>query len=208
MNETLGKRLALALVLVLAFMLAGCSNSPDGEPRSRFDIFAFIDFGLTLQDTLVQAYKSDHNLSSELVQDSYHIMESMEKVADKVTTSKELTIEFIDLLAKGHTFNDGYSGTFSLNPAYGTNTPLFTMNTLDLTKIYMLVSSSTRLFIPETTIKTIFHDNSSLDAAWQRSIDHHQSGNMYLNIYEIDADGTVQRTGSAAVIPKTAIANF
>ncbi|MGB5964253.1 MAG: hypothetical protein WBF77_04685 [Sulfurimonadaceae bacterium] len=167
-----------------------------------------VECKLTLQDTLLHTYKSDVNLSSELVEDTYFMMDSFEKVADSVITSSTLAAEFINLLAKEHTFNDGYSGTFSFNPTYGTDSSFFTMNTFDITKTYMLVSSSTRLFVPQTTIKTLFHDNSSLDAAWQRSLDHHQSGNMYLNIYEIEADGTVQRAGNAAVIPAATLANL
>ncbi len=200
--------LAKLLALVLAFMLTGCSNTPDDEPESRFDVYSFIDFGLTLQDTLVHSYESDLNLTSELVEDTYIMMDSFEKVADSVITSSTLAAEFINLLAKDHAFNDGYNGTFSLNPTYGTDSSFFTMNTFDLTKTYMLVTSSTRLFVPQTTVKTLFYDNSSLDAAWQRSLDHHQTGNMYLNIYEIEADGTVQRAGNAAVIPAAAIANL
>ena len=200
--------LAKILVFTLAFMLAGCSNTPDDEPRSRFDVFSFIDFGLTLQDTLLNAYKSDFNLTSTLVEDTYLMMDSFEKVADRVITSGTLAAEFINLLAKDHTFNDGYNSTFSLNPTYGTDNAFFTINTLDITKTYMLVTSSTRLFVPQTTIKTLFHDNSTLDAAWQRSIDHHQSGNMYLNIYEIEADGTVQRVGNAAVVSAAVIETY
>ena len=125
-----------------------------------------------------------------------------------VITSGTLTAELINLLAKDQTFNDGYSSTFSLNQSYGTDSAFFAMNSFDITKTYMLVSSSTRLFVPQRTIKTLFHDNSTLDAAWQRSLDHHQSGNMYLNIYEIEADGTVQRVGNAVVIPADTLANL
>ena len=202
------KILTKILAFALALMLTGCSNTPDDEPESKFDVFSFINFGLTLQDTLLNAYKSDINLSSELFEDTYLLMVSFEKMADSVITSGTLTAEFINLLAKDQTFNDGYSSTFSLNQSYGTDSAFFTMNTLDITKTYMLVSSSTRLFVPQTTIKTLFHDNSTLDAAWQRGLDHHQSGNMYLNIYEIEADGTVQRVGNAVVIPADTLANL
>ena len=189
-------------------MLAGCSNTPEDDHESRFDVYSFIDFGLTLQDTLIQAYTGDLNLTTELIEDTYFMMVSVEKVADSVITSSTLAAEFITLLTKEHAFNDGYSSTFLLNPDYKIDSSFFTMTTFDITKTYMLVTSSTRLFVPETTIKTLFHDNSTLDAAWQRSIDNHQSGNMYLNIYEIEADGTVQRAGNAAVIPAATLANL
>ncbi len=196
------------LALLLASILTGCSNAPEDKSEPRFDLFGFIDFGLTLQDTLLDAYKSDLNLSTDLLEDSYLMMERVESMADRITTSERLAAEFITLLTKEHTFNHAYSGIFSLNPNYDANTSFFTMNSLNPSKIYMLVSSSTRLFVPETTIKTLFNDNSSLNAAWQRTVSHHLSGNIYLNIYEIEADGTVQRTGTPAVIPASVIAAF
>ena len=190
-------------------MLAGCSNTPeDKATTSSFDVYTFIDFGLTLQDTLIQAYSGDLNLSNELLEDTHLLMDSFEKVSDSVITSSTLAAEFIILLTKEHSFNNAYSSTFSLNPTYETGSSFFIMNTISSTKTYMLVSSSTRLFVPETTIKTLFHDNSSLEMAWQRSIDNHGSGNMYLNIYEIEADGTVQRTGIPAIIPAATVTDL
>ena len=110
--------LAKLLALVLAFMLTGCSNTPDDEPESRFDVYSFIDFGLTLQDTLVHSYESDLNLTSELVEDTYIMMDSFEKVADSVITSGTLTAEFINLLAKNQTFK--YDWLDRLDDATGT----------------------------------------------------------------------------------------
>lgn len=197
------------LVLGLLFIFSGCSNSPEDEPSSQLRVYTFIDFGLTLQDTIIQAYQSDLNLTTVLIQDTYRMMDSFEQMADRVTTSNTLTVEFINMLTKKQTFNEGYSTVFSVNSTYDlTGTSYFTMTSFDSNKSYMLVSSSTRLFVPETTIKTLFNDNNSLNTAWQRSINNHTSGNMYLNIYEIEADGTIQRAGTAAVIPATAIANL
>jgi len=62
--------------------------------------------------------------------------------------------------------------------------------------------------VPETTIKTLFNDNTSLNTAWQRSIDNHRSGNMYLNIYEVEEDGTVQRAGIPAIIPVATVTDL
>ncbi len=197
------------LALALAFILSGCSNSPDDEPSSKFDVYTFIDFGLTLQETLLGTYESDLMITGALVEDTYKVMDSVEQMADRVTTSRELSAEFINLLAKGQTFNEDYSSIFSTNSNYETtNTSYFTMNAFDDEKSYMLVSSSTRLFVPGTTIKTLFTDNSSLNSAWQRSLDNHQSGNMYLNIYEVKADGTVQRAGTPALIPSETVTSL
>lgn len=197
------------LILGLIFLFSGCSNSPEDEPSLQLRGYTFIDFGLTLQDTLLQAYQSDLNLTRVLVEDTYRIMESFEEMTDRVTTSNALTVEFINILTKDQRFKEGYNAVFSINSAYDlTGGAYFTMTSLDVNKTYMLVSSSTRLFVPETTIKTLFNDNSSLNAAWQRSIDNHPSGNMYLNIYEIESNGTVQRAGIAAVIPATVLATY
>ena len=196
------------LVLGLVFIFSGCSNSPEDEPSSQLRVYTFIDFGLTLQDTIIQAYQSDLNLTTVLIQDTYRIMDSFEQMADRVTTSNTLTVEFINMLTKEQTFNEEYNTVFSTTPTYDANIPYFTMTSFDADKTYMLVSSSTRLFVPETTIKTLFNDNSSLSVAWQRSVDNHISGNMYLNIYEIETDGTVVRAGTAAIIPATVLATY
>jgi len=204
MKAVVAKFLALGLL----FILSGCSNSPEDETSSQLRVYTFIDFGLTLQDTLIHTYKNDIDLTTALMQDTYRMMESFEQIADHVTTSKTLTVEFINMLTKEQTFNEGYNTVFSTNQAYDANIPYFAMSSFDANKNYMLLSSSTRLFVPETTIKTLFNDNSSLNEAWQRSINNHQSGNMYLNIYEIKADGTNQRAGTAAVIPATVLATY
>jgi len=193
------------LLLGLLFIFSGCSNSPEDEPSSQLRVYTFIDFGLTLQDTLIHAYQSDIGLTTDLIQETYRMMDSFEQIADRVTTSNALSVEFINMLTKEQTFNEGYNTLFTVNSTYEVSTSYFTMISFDVNKNYMLVSSSTRLFVPETTVKTLFSDNSSLNAAWQRSIDNHQSGNMYLNIYEIEADGTVQRVGNAAVISAAVI---
>ena len=197
MKTVLAKLLTLSLVLIFS----GCSNSPEDEAEPRTDVFSFIDFGLTLQDTLLGSYKSDLNLTSVLLEDSYKVMESVEEMGESVATSRELSAEFINLLAKGQTFNSGYSDIFSLNSSYGADTSYFSIDNVSNDTNYLLVSSSTRLFVQGTTIKTLFNDESSLDAAWQRSLDNHQSGNMYLNIYEVKIDGTVERAGTPALIP-------
>ncbi len=204
MRTVLAKLLALGAV----FVLTGCSNTPEEKPKSSYDIYTFVDFGLTLQGTLIHAYNGDLDLSTELIEDTRLMMDSFVKVSDSVITSQTLAAEFIVLLTKEHAFNDTYSGTFSRNPTYSTSSAFFTMNTISTVKTYMLVSSSTRLFVPETTIKTLFHDNSSLDMAWQRSIDNHRKGNMYLNIYEIEADGTVQRAGIPAIVPAATVTDL
>jgi len=204
MKSAITKFLALGLV----FIFSGCSNSPEDEPSSQLRVYTFIDFSLTLHDTLIQTYQSDTDLTTALMQETYHMMESFEQMADSVTTSNALTAEFINMLTKEQTFNEGYNTLFTVNPTYGFSSSYFTMTSFDVNKNYMLVSSSTRLFVPETTIKTLFNDNSSLNAAWQRSIDSHTAGNMYLNIYEIEEDGTTQRAGTAAIIPATVLATY
>ncbi len=196
------------LVLGLIFIFSGCSNSPEDEPSSQLRVYTFIDFGLTLQDTLVRTYQSDIDLITSPLQDTYHVIGSFEQIADHVTTSNALTAEFINILTKKPTLNEGYNTVFTINSSYGINTSIFTMTSFDVNKNYMLISSSTRLFVPETTIKTLFNNNSSLNAAWKRSIDNHQSGNMYLNIYEIGIDGTTHRAGSVAVVPATVLAAY
>ncbi len=195
--------------LALTFILAGCSNSPEDKSNSSVDVFSFIDFGLTLQDSLLITYKNDLNITAELGDNARSIGESVESMGESIETSRVLVVEFIDLLIKDQTFNADYSSIFSTNPNYKTTTTsYFTMNSFDDKKSYMLVSSSTRLFVPGTTIKTLFTDNSSLNSAWQRSVDNHQSGNMYLNIYEIEEDGTVQRAGNPAIIPAATVTDL
>ncbi len=204
MKSVITKLLALGLI----FILSGCSNSPEDEPSSQLRVYTFIDFGLTLYDTLILSYQSHLDLTTALMQDSYRMMENFEKIADHTTTSNGLTVEFINMLTKEQTFNEGYSTVFTTNSTDGASTSYFTMTSFDADKTYMLASSSTRLFVPKTTVKTLFKDNSSLNAAWLRSIENHTAGNMYLNIYEIEGDGTVQRVGTTAVIPATLLANY
>ena len=205
MKTVVTKLLALGLV----FVLSGCSNSPEDEPSSQLRVYTFIDFGLTLQDTLIRAYQGYLDLTTVLTEDGYRMTGSFEQVADRVTTSNALTVEFINMLTREQTFNEGYNTVFSVNSTYDTTgASYFTMTSFDANKNYMLVSSSTRLFVPETTIKTLFNDNSSLSIAWQRSVNNHVSGNMYLNIYEIETDGTIMRAGTAAVIPATVLATY
>ena len=136
------------------------------------------------------------------------MLESFEQMAEHVTNANTLTVEFINMLTKTQTFNDEYNTVFMRNPTYGASSAYFTMISFDINRHYMLVSSSTRLFVPETTIKTLFNDNDALNAAWQRSVNNHVSGNMYLNIYEIETDGTAQRVGTAAVIPASVLATY
>ncbi|MDQ7066715.1 MAG: hypothetical protein Q9M40_01225 [Sulfurimonas sp.] len=128
--------------------------------------------------------------------------EKVELMADKVTTTIELSETVVKSLAKDFSLNSAYATQFSINTAYDLNSPYFVINAAT-TKNFLLLSSSTRLFVPRKTVKTYFNDSTSLLLAWQRSLNSYVSGHLYVNIYEIKADGTAQRVGNSFLIPES-----
>jgi len=196
------------LLVFIALVLSACSNTPDkDDQKSTFASFAtYINFALTLEDTIITAMQTKTEAISDISLTTYQTMVSSEAMFESVVRREALTVDFITLLASPLSINDDYTSIFSFTSDYAADTPFFVMNTLSVNKSYFLVTSSTRLFVPERTVKTLFKDNISLLTAWQRSIGEHKGGHMYINVYELLSDGTTIRVSNGGYVPASQMA--
>ena len=199
----------LKLYLIpLAIIFNSCGSSESTSPSTTVNPLLGLDTNITidttfaLQTSSVNVYQGDVNLTTKIIQDVRSMTEKVELMADKATTTIELSETLVKNLAKDFSLNSAYSTEFSINTAYDLNSPYFIINAAT-TKNFLLLSSSTRLFVPRKTVKTYFNDSTSLLLAWQRSLNSYVSGHLYVNIYEIKADGIAQRVGNSFLIPES-----
>jgi len=172
----------------------------DAGSQITLDSAVAIDTTFALQKSTVNVYQGDSDHTADVLEDVRRMSEKVDTMSDRVTTTIELSEGLVKTLAEDFSLNSAYSTQFSLNTSYDTNTPYFVMNAAS-TKNFLLLSSSTRLFVPKKTIKTYFNNPASLLVAWQRSMNNYTSGHLYMNIYEVQTDGTSQRVGNGVLIP-------
>lgn len=165
------------------------------------------DTTYSLQKLAVDVYEGDKNVTKALMADTRSMAEKVTAMAEDVNKTIELSGNLVKILAKEFTFNSDYSSQFKVNSSYDIDHPCFAISAAT-NRNFFLVASSARLFPEKKTIKTYFHDSASLLAAWQRSLSHYTSGNLYMNIYEITTDGTVKRVGNGLTIPASKMENY
>lgn len=196
-------------MLLSLFLLSSCGSSGSANNTTPTDLInddvTYMTFNL--QIPAVKVYEGDSNLSIKLVDNMNLIKDKVETMADKATRTIELSNDLVQLLVKETVINSSYTSTFSTNTAYDLNTPFFAIS-LASTKHFFLVSSSSRLFVEKSTIKTYFNNSTSLLTAWQRSIENYTSGHLYFNIYELQDDGTQVRVSNSMFIPETKVLNL
>lgn len=178
---------------------SGCSEDSSTKNSSSYYV-DFIDMGFSFEKSLILSYQGDMNLSANVLGNMDQMVESMDRLSSRVTHSIELSADLVTLLANEHTFNPSYASKFSLNPLYSDTVPVFGITDLQNDRNYLLVSSTTPLFLSQTTVKTLFYDNDSLALAWQRSYNGISVSKLYYNIYELDNLGGVNRIGNSTTV--------
>lgn len=201
------KNIILKISLIpLAILFNACgSNNSDKTPSDIISSEVVSsklarDTTYSLQKLAVNVYEGDKNVTKSLMSDTRSMAEKVTAMAEDVNKTIDLSANIVKILAKEFTLNSDYSSQFFVNSSYDMDHPCFTLSAAT-NKNFFLVASSARLFPEKKTIKTFFNTSASLLVAWQRTLSNYTSGNLYLNIYEITADGRVQRVGNGLMIP-------
>jgi hypothetical protein len=117
---------------------------------------------------------------------------SFDKVNSDILNTADLSMKLITELTKPFTFYNPDASPFSLNTDFHLGLPAFSIKPSALTKKYILVSSPSRLFPEDQSMKTLFSGPITLAKAWDRAISNADSSkNLYVTILEIDTNATL-----------------
>ncbi len=195
-------------ILGILLFLSACSNdtSPKQDETVAGSLIVEVDqmilASLNIQRTIISTFVTDVNTTDALIKNSYSMMDSSKKMATNITNNIELINTLMLSFTQKFTLQSEYVSTFSSVLNFDRLTPYLIFSTTEYSKNYLLFSSSTPMFLNQQTVKTLFNTPLSLVTAWQRAIEFSGDKNLFLNIYEVNSNGSTHSIGSTFMILK------
>ncbi len=200
-------KIIILYILSISIFFSGCSKDDNSDTTSANEISVDAEIvkvsAMKINDLTLKVDQNTYDTTSKMYKDINKTLQAFDKMSQSVLNTLDNGMKLANTLAQPFKISDDYTTLFALENNYTATTPAFTMS-LSANKTYFLLSSQTKFYVENKTIKTYFKDASTLSGGWTRAISMaDKNKDLYLKIVEIFSDGTSKKVTNSFLIKST-----
>ena len=169
---------------------------------------AVLSAAVKIDNLVVKVHDNTFKTTSNFYTSTNKMLNDFTSMSDSVTDRMNAEMNLLTTLAKPFKIDSNYSSIFSVIDDYTATKPAFVISKT-LTNNYFLVSSDSKFYLQNRTIKTLFKDTNTLSTAWSRAIiNADKTKDLYLCLLELDSNGKVTQVTNSFLIKNATLKTY
>jgi len=188
-----------SICLSLLVFFVGCD---DGNKRDTHQTLSLCDTNISLQvaNLTLDVHKNRLATTTKLLNDANITLNAIDRVNSALANTLDISTQMLNKVAEPFEMSNSSSNPFGLATTFNSNTAAFTI-LKPLTRKYILVSSQSRFFPDNQSIKTLFTTPATLTNAWNRAItEADKNKNLYVTILMLEDNATITNLTNGLLI--------
>lgn len=178
------------------------------ETDSKSNDEAVLSAALKIDNLVVKVHDNTFKTTSNFYTSTNKMLNDFTRMSESVTDRMNTEMNLLTTLAKPFKIDSNYSSIFSVIDDYTATKPAFVISKT-LTNNYFLVSSDSKFYLQNKTIKTLFKDTNTLATAWSRAIiNADKTKDLYLCLLELDSNGKVTQVTNSFLIKNATLKTY